>query len=139
MTQPPSEPEATKTPSQIVLAKVVDGVDPSPEERQILKQYVWDNPGLRLARQIRTVFPDIQEEILAEIATYDTATDPAYTVQGEASQDATRQAEGLNRGEWWVARFVGEWIVDDANGALQAATGREVADRHFRMARGATS
>ena len=131
----PPEPVPTKTVPEIVAAKN-QGEEPTPEERQLVKDYLWNNPTLRFARQVKAAFPDIQEEILQECADYDTSTDPAYTVGGEGSEDATRQAEGLNRGEWWVARFVGEWISDDANGALRQHTAREVADRHFRIRHG---
>jgi hypothetical protein len=134
----PTEPVPTKTPQEIVAAKN-EGVDPTAEERVIVKDYLWNNPTLRFARQVRAAFPEIQEEIVADCGSYDTSTDSAYTVQGEGSEDATRQAEGLNRGEWWVARFVGGWIDDPANGALKETTAREVADRHFRIRHGCES
>lgn len=138
MTDVPPEPVPVKTPQEIVAAKN-QGVEPTPEERAIVKNYLWNNPTLRFARQVRAAFPDIQAEIQAEAAVYDTTDDPSYTVQGEGSGEATRQAEGLNRGEWWVARFVGSWVDDPANGALRQSTGREVADRHFRMRHGLES
>lgn len=138
MTDVPAEPVPTKTPQEIVAAKN-QGIDPSDEERAIVKDYLWHNPTLRFARQVRAAFPEIHEEILADCASYDTTDDAAYTVQGEGSEDATRQAEGLNRGEWWVARFVGNWIDDDRNGALKEATAREVADKHFRVRHGCES
>lgn len=137
MTDVPPEPLPPKTPQEIVAAKQ-QGIEPTEDERAIVKDYLWDNPTLRFAPVVRAAFPDIQAEILAEVATYDTTEHPAYTVLGEGSEDATRQAEGLNRGEWWVARFVGGWIPDDANGALHEGTARAVANLHFRTRHGWT-
>ena len=134
----PPEPVPTKTPQEIVAAKN-EGIEPTVEERAIVKDYLWNNPTLRFARQVRAAFPDIQEEIIADCGSYDTTDDAAYTVQGEGSEDATRQAEGLNRGEWWVARFVGGWVDDPENGALKQETAREVANRHFRLRHGCTA
>lgn len=135
MTDVPTEPVPAKTAQEIVAAKN-QGIEPTDDERAIVKDYLWNNPTLRFARQVRAAFPEIQEEIVADCASYNTATDSAYTVQGEGSEDATRQAEGLNRGEWWVARFVGNWVDDDRNGALHEATARDVANRHFRLRHG---
>lgn len=136
---PPSEPVEAPTPQSIMIDKLVDNEEPDAEDRLILKQFLWNNPTTRLANQIRNVFPDIQEEIVADCQGYDTTTDEAYMVQGEASEEVTEQAEGLNRGEWWVARFVGDWIVDPANGAVNVPTAREVANRHFRIRHGCES
>lgn len=138
MSDVPEEPVPVKTVQQIVADKN-QGIEPTAEERAVVKDYLWNNPTLRFARNARLAFPDIQAEILAEVATYDTTDDPSYTVLGEGSEDATRQAEGLNRGEWWVARFGGNWIDDAANGALQQETAREVANYHFRVRHGWTS
>jgi hypothetical protein len=138
MTDIPPEPVPVRTLQEIVAAKN-QGEDVTEDERALVKDYLWNNPGLRFARQVRAVFPEINDEILAECATYDTTDDSAYTVQGEGAEDATRQAEGLNRGEWWVARFVGNWIDDDTNGALAEETAREAANRHFRLRHGLTS
>lgn len=137
MTDIPSDPPPAKTLQEIVADKR-QGIEPTEDERAIVKDYLWNNPTLRLTPTVRALFPDIHAEIVAEVATYDTAEDPAYTVLGEGSEDATRQAEGLNRGEWWVARFVGGWIPDDANGALHEGTARDVANLHFRTRRGWT-
>jgi hypothetical protein len=138
MTDIPPEPVPVRTLPEIVAAKN-QGEEVTEEERALIKDYLWNNPTMRFARQVRAAFPEINDEILAECATYDTTDDPAYTVQGEGSEDATRQAEGLNRGEWWVARFVGNWVDDENNGALAEATAREVANRHFRLRHGCAS
>jgi len=127
MSTPPAEPEPERTISEIVYGKV-EGIDATEDEQERLKDFLRTNPTLRLSNLIRVWFPDLAAEVAAEADNYDTSGDPNYTVRGEAVGE-TQQAEGLNRGDAWVARFVGDYIGQ----ALREVDARELANEHYRL------
>lgn len=108
-----TSPTTERTLDEILADRLANGDQATltTEEHDRVYAAMWADPAARPTKRLIGGFPEIWAEVIENATTYDVRQEGSgYWVGGEPAETYGKQAVGLDSGQMWVARYIGEWV-----------------------------